>query len=332
MLSGISKNFYSTLWADADTIIENVEMNSSNLIAEIPSINSVNLDSYNYYQNLNLEAKSESFLDLYFIEDKNFLFRSVDIGDIGVDITDSSKIITYVVKPGDSLAKIASQFDINVETVRTANSLKKNTITPGQELIILPISGIYYTVKKGDTLNALAIKYKISASTIREYNNLEEDTLRIGEKIILPGAKEKVIVTNPTNINSATKITENSVSGSDFFLYPTVGWNWGTAHGNNGNAVDIANACGTPIYAAADGIAIVVKTSGYNSGYGSYVKIQHNNGTSTLYAHLSVVNIANGQYINQGQIIGKMGTTGRSTGCHLHFEVNGVKNPFIKKP
>lgn len=223
ILSGISKNFYSTLWADADTIVENVELENQNVTSELPSINNINVDSYDYYQNLNLEAKSENFLDLYLIEDKNFLFRSVELNDLGVDINDSNQIITYVVKAGDSLGKIASQFDINVETIRTANSLKKNTITPGQELIILPISGIYYTVKKGDTLNALAIKYKISASVIREYNNLEADTLTIGEKIILPGAKEKVIVANPTNISSATKITENSASGSDFFMYPTVG-------------------------------------------------------------------------------------------------------------
>jgi len=76
---------------------------------------------------------------------------------------------------------------------------------------------------------------------------------------------------------------------------------------------------------------IEVKTSGYNGGYGLYLKIQHDNGTSTLYSHLSSISVTNGQYVNQGQIIGKMGTTGKSTGCHLHFEVIGAKNPFIKK-
>jgi len=187
-----------------------------------PSINDINVDSYDYYQNLNIEAKSENFLDLYLIEDRNFLSRSIDLNEIGIDIARSENIMTYVVKSGDTLAKIAKQFDINIETIRTANSLTKSTITPGQELVILPISGIYYTIKKGDTLNKLAIKYKISANVIREYNNLEDDTLKIGQKVILPGAKEQIIISN-TNISSATKITENSANVSDFFMYPTVG-------------------------------------------------------------------------------------------------------------
>lgn len=331
ILSGISKNFYKSLWADSNVIVEAIDIEESleNQIA--PSINDANLDSYDYYQNLNMEAKSEDFLDLYLIEDRNFLARSIDLTEVGIDVSKPDQIITYVVKSGDTLAKIAKQFDINVETIRTANSLKKNTINPGQELIILPISGIYYTIKKGDTLNSLAIKYKISATVIREYNNLENDTLKIGQKIVLPGAKAQVVVSSGSNISSATKITESSVSGSDFFMYPTVGWNWGTAHGTNNSAVDIANACGTPIYASADGIVITVKTGGYNGGYGLYIKIQHNNGTSTLYAHLSQILVTNGQYVTKGQMIGKMGTTGKSTGCHLHFEVHGVKNPFIKK-
>jgi LysM repeat protein len=187
-------------------------------------MNKVNIDSYDYYQNLNMEAKSEDFLDLYLIEDKNFLLRTVDISNIGVDLTRPERIMTYIVKSGDSLEKIAKQFDINIETIRTANSLKKNTISPGQELVILPISGIYYTVKKGDTLGGLAIKYKISASVIREYNNLDGDGLKINEKIILPGAKEQIIINN-SGSTQGIKITETSASSSNFFIYPTVGWN-----------------------------------------------------------------------------------------------------------
>jgi len=100
---------------------------------------------------------------------------------------------------------------------------------------------------------------------------------------------------------------------------------------HNNNAVDIANSCGTPIYAAADGIVISINSGGgWNGGYGNSIKIQHPNGTTTLYAHLSSINITKGASVKQGDFIGKMGSTGKATGCHLHFEVNGAKNPFVK--
>jgi len=223
VLSGISKSFYTGLFADANLIMESVDAREASA-SDIPiSVNDINIDSYAYYQNLNMEAKSENFLDLYLIEDKSFLLRSIEVNEIEVDFTKPDRIMTYVVKPGDSLGKIANQFGINTETIRTANSLKKNTINPGQELVILPISGIYYTVKKGDTLGGIALKNKISASVIREYNNLSGDTLKIGEKIILPGAKETVIVNRNTITTQATKVTETTTSSSDFFIYPTVG-------------------------------------------------------------------------------------------------------------
>jgi len=327
LLNGVSHISFSNLLADSNIIVEAMDLQDPVSTNETVSINDINLDSYDYYQNLNMEAKPENFLDLYLVEDEAFLLRTVDFSDSDIDISSPDKIITYVVKQGDTLEKIAKNFGINVETLKTANSLKKSVISPGQKLIILPISGIYYTVKKGDSLGKLAIKYKISASVIREYNDLEKDTLKINEKIILPGAKEQIIINNVAK--SGTKITDTG--GSGFFMYPTVGWNWGEAHGIGGCAVDIANTCGTPIYASADGTVIDVRVSGYNAGYGLYIKIQHNNGTSTLYAHLSQILIANGQYVSRGQLIGKMGTTGKSTGCHLHFEVKGAKNPFIKK-
>ena len=329
LLNGVSNISYSSLLADSNMIVEAMDLQDPVSTNETVSINDINIDSYDYYQNLNMEAKPENFLDLYLVEDEAFLLRTVDFSNSDVDISKPDQIITYIVKQGDTLEKIAKNFGINVETLKTANSIKKSVIAPGQKLIILPISGMYYTVKKGDSLGKLAIKYKISASVIREYNNLEDDNLKINDKIILPGAKEQIVIKNSSSVQSGTKITDTGNGG--FFMYPTVGWNWGEAHGTGGCAVDIANTCGTPIYASADGTVIDVRTSGYNAGYGLYIKIQHNNGTSTLYAHLSQLLITNGQYVSKGQLIGKMGTTGKSTGCHLHFEVKGVKNPFIKK-
>lgn len=338
ILSGMSKSFYTGLLGEVDIVVESIDVQEANAIESPVSVNDVDINSYLYYQNLNMEAKSDNFLDLYLIEDKRFLLRSTELIQFEMSLTRPDRIMTYVVKSGDSLGKIADNFGINIETIKTANSLKNNVINPGQELVILPISGIYYTVKKGDTLGGLAIKHKISASVISEYNGLEDDVLRIGQKIILPGAKAQVIISTtktPSKVYASNpadgkQVSDTRTTESDFFIYPTVGWNWGTAHGVNNSAVDIANTCGTPIYASADGVVIDVKSSGYNGGYGLYLKIRHNNGTSTLYAHLSKILIANGQYVSQGQLIGKMGTTGRSTGCHLHFEVHGTKNPFIK--
>jgi LysM repeat protein len=221
LLNGVSNISYSSLLADTNTIVEAMDLQDPVSTNETVSINDINVDSYDYYQNLNMEAKPENFLDLYLVEDEAFLLRTVDFSNSDIDISKPDQIITYIVKQGDTLEKIAKNFGINVETLKTANSLKKSVIAPGQKLIILPISGIYYTVKKGDSLGKLAIKYKISASVIREYNNLENDNLVINRKIILPGAKEQIIVKN--SISSATKITETGNSG--FFMYPTVGWN-----------------------------------------------------------------------------------------------------------
>jgi len=111
-------------------------------------------------------------------------------------------------------------------------------------------------------------------------------------------------------------------------LIPTTGRISQGIHGRNG--MDMANSCGTPIYASAGGIAAIVDGAGYNGGYGYYIKLIHPNGTETLYAHASKLLISQGQTVQKGQRIALIGTTGRSTGCHLHFEVHGAKNPLAK--
>ena len=128
--------------------------------------------------------------------------------------------------------------------------------------------------------------------------------------------------------SSTTKLFSYLPNLGDFFRWPTTGFNWGSIHGRNG--VDIANSCGTPIYAAAEGTVTVVDATGWNGGFGKYLKIQHANGTETLYAHTTKILVTAGNYVTKGLQIALMGTTGRSTGCHLHFEVHGAKNPLAK--
>jgi murein DD-endopeptidase MepM/ murein hydrolase activator NlpD len=110
-----------------------------------------------------------------------------------------------------------------------------------------------------------------------------------------------------------------------------MGLNWGQLHGNG--AVDVANRCGTPVYAAASGLVTTALSGGWNDGYGSYIIINHGQGIQTLYAHLSSLFVSEGAYVNQGDLIAAIGKTGEVhgvTGCHLHFEVHGAANPFAR--
>ncbi len=143
---------------------------------------------------------------------------------------------------------------------------------------------------------------------------------------------EKVpLISTSAFLDSAQPITNSQKSKDSYFIIPTTGWNWGTLHYNN--AVDIANSCGTPVYAAAAGLIVENSAKGWNEGYGHYIKIEHPNNTETLYAHLDENIAPSGKYITQGELIGYMGNTGNThgpTGCHLHFEVHGTKNPLAK--
>ena len=97
-------------------------------------------------------------------------------------------------------------------------------------------------------------------------------------------------------------------------------------HGFNG--VDLADSCGLPVLASADGQVLVSRSSGWNGGYGRYVVLSHINNTQTLYSHLKDVVVVPGEAVRQGQVIGSIGSSGNSTGCHVHFEVRGARNPF----
>ncbi len=131
------------------------------------------------------------------------------------------------------------------------------------------------------------------------------------------------------NVTLATDLAPSSLrSLKGYFAQPALGWNWGILHDRN--AVDIANACGTPVKAAAEGLVLEAHADGWNGGYGKYVVLEHPNGTRTRYAHLQSLSVEIGNYLKQGQALGLMGQTGEATGCHVHFEVEGARNPFAK--
>jgi LysM repeat protein len=257
-----------------------------------------------------------------------------DVGPTGgpTDIEsdfDHGQISIYTVHEGDSLASIAKMFDVSVNTILWANNMQKGAkLTVGQALLILPVSGVQYEVKKGDTIAGIAKKFKGDPDEIRSYNSLGEDTvLEPGMTIIIPDGE--IVTATPAKTKPATsKLRGVSVVNDDaYFIAPLANYRRSQKlHGYNG--VDMTSYLGAPIVAAAGGKVIVARQGGYNGGYGNYVVIKHSNGTQTLYAHMTSVGVNEGVTVVQGQVIGTLGNTGRSTGPHLHFEVRGARNPF----
>jgi LysM repeat protein len=253
------------------------------------------------------------------------------------DVPSSDLISTYIVKPGDSIGSVAAMFDVTVNTIRWANNMNaKDGVTPGQELLILPVTGVKHTVKSGDTLASLAKKYDADQGEIAQYNGLGiSDGLSAGSVVIIPNGevaiptasvKKPAVTSKGGTLPGAPK--SSSVATGGYFIKPTAGIRTQGFHGPY-NALDIGAPVGTQIVAAASGKVIVARSSGYNGGYGKMVIIQHGNGTQTLYGHMSAVSVTSGQTVTQGQRIGAVGNTGRSTGPHLHWEVRGGKTPDL---
>ncbi|MDO8555412.1 MAG: peptidoglycan DD-metalloendopeptidase family protein [bacterium] len=251
------------------------------------------------------------------------------IADINENVSNPDNISTYVVRKGDSLTGIAKMFGVTVNTIVWANDLGKgNLIQPGQLLVILPVPGVRYVVQKGDTLTTISSKFKGDKDEIIRFNNLASNSdLKVGQEIIIPDGE--VTVSASSSINSSRKgaARNEGTAYADYYMRP-IGGGIKTQgiHGYNG--VDLATSCGSPVYASASGEVIVSRSSGWNSGYGQYIVISHANNTQTLYAHLQENSVTAGWRVAKGQIIGEVGSTGKSTGCHVHFEVRGARNPF----
>ncbi|HMA58787.1 MAG TPA: peptidoglycan DD-metalloendopeptidase family protein [Halanaerobiales bacterium] len=232
--------------------------------------------------------------------------------------------IKYVVKKGDTLYGIAKRFDTTVETIRASNNLRGTMIHPGDTLYI-PKTGrgggdenriyanIIHEVQPGDALLSIAKKYGVDVQTIKQANNLNSNMIRAGENLVIP-FEERV---------KGGKFT----LGKGAFIWPLQGrissyFGWRNDPVTGGSefhkGLDIAVPLGTQIRAAASGE--VVK-SGWMSGFGKTIVIDHGEGVETIYAHNSQNHVRVGEQVNTGQIIGRAGSTGKSTGSHLHFGV-----------
>lgn len=261
-------------------------------------------------------------------------------------------IVTYTVRPGDTLFGIALLYSLAPETVLWANSeLKDNPdmLNVGMVLNIPPVDGVVHVVQAGDTLDSIAAKYKVSVEAIvnASWNSLRNDQQPVvGQHLIVPGGKREMVVwqlPKPTAAVSAAFISAHAgfcqgvtptVLGVGSFIWPNndhrvtgnpyAGWHRG---------IDLAGRTGDPVYAADSGTVVY---AGWNSwGYGNLIVLDHGNGWQTWYAHLSRLYVGCGQQVLQGATIGAIGSTGRSSGPHLHFETryNGdLPNPLNYLP
>ncbi len=250
---------------------------------------------------------------------------SLRVSTENIEYPTNDTISVYEVKKGDTIGMVAELHGVSKNTIVWANNLKSEKLTPGDILVILPITGVRHTVKSGDTVTSIAKKYKGDTDDIAKYNGIAADAkLAVGDIVLVPeGEIAAVVVKGKPSVS----VSSPNSTPSGFFTRPLVGGRRTQGiHGNNG--VDIAALTGTPVLAAADGQVIVARNSGYNGGYGDMIIIKHSGNIQTVYAHLNSVGVATGQYVAKGQTIGTVGNTGRSTGPHLHFEVRGAKNPF----
>ena len=244
-----------------------------------------------------------------------------------LDIPLNDTISVYEIKKGDTISSVAKLYGVSKNTIIWANDIKGSTLTVGDTLVILPITGIKYTVKKGDTINLIAKKYKADIDDIAKYNGIAKDAeLDIGDVVIVPEGEIAQVV-SPVISKKKPSSSRLSTAPLGFFVRPLVGGiKTQGFHGHN--AVDIAARKGTPVVATAAGKVIVARSGSYNGGYGNMIVIIHENNIQTLYSHLQDVYVSSGTVVTQGQVIGTVGNSGRSTGSHLHIEVRGAVNPF----
>jgi murein DD-endopeptidase MepM/ murein hydrolase activator NlpD len=271
-------------------------------------------------------------VDPWTVQTSSVLSVSADETDVTTELSDKQfrdKILKYTVLDGDTISTIALKFDISVDTIRWQNNLDKNgTIKVGQELEILPVTGVSHKVQKGDTIYSIAKKYDVDAQAIvnfpfNAFVNDETFELAVGQIVIVPdGVKPESILQQSTPRTRLSTPNAGSVTATGKFAWPTNGTittNFSWYH----PGIDIANRAAPPVLAADSGTIIA---AGWDStGYGNMVMIDHGNGFKTRYGHLQKIYVSIGQTVTRGNAIGQMGSTGRSTGTHLHFEIyNGA--------
>ncbi len=294
---------------------------------------------------INPDVKNTAEEDVVIIQDDSFIYNNgpVDMGVSYEKSTISDKMYVYTVQKGDTLSEIAELFDISTNTIRWENKISGEKISVGQKLNILPVTGVRHTIQKGDTIAKIANKYEAEAEDIYIFNDLSTDsTLKVGDMVFVPNGvmPQPAVSVSKTSSYSGSKSSNTKVD-TGYYQRPVSGIitsKYGSRKGGFHYGVDIGNKRGTAVVAAASGTVVKV-VSGCREGnsscggrYGNYIAILHANGTKTIYAHLNTVGVSYGEKVSQGEVIGTLGNTGRSTGPHLHFEIENANGSKMRPP
>jgi len=255
-------------------------------------------------------------------------------------------VITYTVQPGDTIFDVASRFSLTPETIVWSNREALQDapwlIQLGLELFILPVDGMYHIVRADDTVASIVAEYDMEPAVLyNEWNSLEEgDPIYEGQLLVVPGGMGEEVAWTPPQPEYTTSgssqysygvcsgVTFTGPGANGWFTLPTgssrvSGWYFRDPRNPAHIGLDYACRMGDPLYAADNG---VVTIAGWNGSYGILIEVNHGNGFVTRYAHFSDIIVGCGQAVYQGQLLGYCGSTGWSSGAHLHFETryNGV--------
>lgn len=246
-----------------------------------------------------------------------------------------SEVVIYTVQKGDTVSAIAKKYGVSEDTVKWRNNLSGDSITVGDTLEILPVTGIAHKVASGDTIYTIAKKYSSNPQAIvdfpfNDFADPQTFSLVIGQTVIVPEGVQPQAA--PVYIARRSLVTTGSsavmASGFAWPIRGTMNQYYSWYH----KGIDVGAGVGTPIIAAQSGTVSYAIAGGWNYGYGTHVIISGSNGYETLYAHMSGLNVSSGQSVVAGQtVVGWVGLTGRTTGAHLHFEVRsggGALNPL----
>lgn len=256
-----------------------------------------------------------------------------DVFQTSISQKPRDKTIDYVVQKGDTISTIAQNFGVSENTIRWENDLTSDSITVGDTLKILPVTGMSYKVQKGDTVYTIAKKFNTEAQKIvdfpfNDFANPETFSLVEGQMLMVPDA---IKPSEQQYIKPQVYIAQGP------FTITSAGFTW-PLHGVITQfaswyhmALDIAAPIGTPIVAAQNGTVSSVSVGTWDYGYGNNVYIDNGAGYKSHYAHMMAVNVSAGQQVEAGKtILGWVGVTGRTTGPHLHFEI--LRNGALVNP